>query len=82
MFIDEKIEELGILSAIPNQFTITNYSNRIVVIEGKINLISVTMVKIALTVSNHPIEIEGENLTLKYLSKDCLTIIGNKLIIK
>jgi len=76
MFIDEEIQKLGLLSSLPNQFTITNYSNRILKIEGDINLLSFTTVKILLEVSKHIISICGENLVLKDLTKSNITIVG------
>jgi len=82
MFIEEEIQKLGLLSTLPNQFTITNYSNRIIVIEGTIKLLSLTQSKITLTVSTHLLTIEGGNLTLKNLTNTSLTIIGNQIIIK
>ncbi len=77
MFIEEKIQELGLLSAIPNQFTITNYSDRIITIEGKIELLSITPKLIAIIASGKPINIEGDNLLLKNLTKSSINIAGN-----
>ena len=77
MFIEEKIQELGILPALPNQFTITNYSNRALVLEGKINLISLTSTQIQLSLSSHNIKVMGADLILKNLTPTTLTIIGN-----
>ena len=82
MFIKEKLHELGIDAGLPNQFCITNFSNTAVILEGKIKIISFSSILIKIGLGNVTLSITGNNLSLKDLSHNSLTITGKILEIK
>ncbi len=82
MFIEEKLRDLGIDTTLPNKFCITNYSNKVVIIEGKINLISFSSTLIKLNIGKLFLSIIGENLMIRDYSISSLVIMGKITEIK
>lgn len=77
MFLNEIVKNLGIIGTNKSNFSILNYGSAGVYIQGNLNIIHCSSVKISIKLSTTKYSITGENLIIKNLAPDSLYIKGN-----